>query len=360
MKIAFDAKRLFFNHTGLGNYSRSLVRSYRGNFPDNDVMLFTPKIKRSQYLEFTSDDYELVSPMSPVLWRYYFMNRQIKHHRPDIYHGLSNEVPRGIANNKHTKFLVTIHDLIFLRYPKLYNAIDRAIYYEKFKRSSLTADHVVAVSESTKADLVSFFHVRPEKVSVIYQSCAEEFYQPFQQEQRQDYALIVSSVSERKNLKLVVDAWKLMQQEDRIQVKVVGGGGRHKIAMQRYVQDAGLEKYFSFLGHVANNELLLLYRKALFTIYPSLYEGYGIPVLESLLQSTPVITSNLSSMPEAGSGFAILVDPHSPSELKEAVANVKKGSGAISANDLEKLRDLHSSQKRAYEVQSLYKKLMQT
>jgi glycosyltransferase involved in cell wall biosynthesis len=179
MKIGFDAKRFFHNKTGLGNYSRSLVKLLSDAFPDNDYFLFNPKKSREFSIKNYSSKVIEVNPNNYLfkkinsLWRLFFISNTIKNYNIEIYHGLSGELPIGLSDK--IKKIVTIHDLIFIRYPKLYNFFDRKIYYWKFKYAAKKADLIIAISEQTKKDIVEFLMINPKKIKVIYQGCQDVF-----------------------------------------------------------------------------------------------------------------------------------------------------------------------------------------
>ena len=172
MKIGFDAKRAFFNPTGLGNYSRTLISSLSNRFPDHEYFLYSPKVSHNGLFSADTNNLQLripaglIAKLAPALWRSYGMNRTLKQDKLDLYHGLSHELPAGIKKTKIPS-VVTIHDLIYLRYPKYYPAMDRWVYDKKFRHSCRVADRIIAVSEQTRRDLIEFFNVIPEKITVI-------------------------------------------------------------------------------------------------------------------------------------------------------------------------------------------------
>ncbi|MFW5820469.1 MAG: glycosyltransferase, partial [Bacteroidota bacterium] len=174
MKIAFDAKRAFCNPSGLGNYSRMVIRQLCEYYPENEYLLYSPQ-NGSVDPDFPPPKAELKLPETFIsrlfnsYWRSYSLKNILINEKPDIFHGLSNELPLNI-HRSNIKSVVTIHDLIFIRFPDLYKHIDRNIYLKKFKYASKNADIVIAVSEQTKRDLIHFFNTPEEKIKVVYQS----------------------------------------------------------------------------------------------------------------------------------------------------------------------------------------------
>jgi len=179
MKIAFDAKRAYQNATGLGHYSRTLISSLAVFYPQHHYYLCAPKltnrfdIARLKNVENIIPD-NFFSKKLTSLWRSNWATKELQKKSIDIYHGLSNEIPIGIQKTA-TRSAVTIHDLIFERYPEQYNWIDVHIYRQKFKYACKYADHIIAISQQTKDDIVSFYKIPEYKITICYQSCDPAF-----------------------------------------------------------------------------------------------------------------------------------------------------------------------------------------
>ena len=174
MRIGFDAKRAFLNNTGLGNYSRDTIRVLSNFYPDNKYFLYTPKEKGNSRLAFLDNrnntfvrtPQSLLNKALKSYWRSKSIVSDLFNNKIDIYHGLSHELPLGIEKT-NIKTVVTIHDLIFIRYPHLFRTIDRKIYYKKFNSACHRADKIIAVSQQTKQDIIDFFLIPEEKIEVI-------------------------------------------------------------------------------------------------------------------------------------------------------------------------------------------------
>ena len=215
MKIAYDAKRFFHNTSGLGNYSRDLVRILAKYFPENEYFLIN-KNQSERGKEILKMPNVHFSPTSKG-----FLSRQLKAGKDaqnlgvDIFHGLSGELPLK-WNNRPIKKIVTIHDLIFERFPQFYSFFDRKIHFWKFKKAAEQADIIIAISEQTKRDIVDFLKVSEKKIRVVYQGCHQAFKEDFSQEQLSKiknkyhlpdrFILNVGTIEERKNLLSVVKA----------------------------------------------------------------------------------------------------------------------------------------------------------
>lgn len=298
MRIGFDAKRYFHNHTGLGNYSRTLVTDLKRQFPDVDAVLYDEK-------SFT---------------RTFRLGRKAAAEGCQIFHGLSNELPydlhRGAAGLPRS--VVTIHDTAWRTFPAMYHPIDRRIYDVKYGHAARHADCVVAISESTKRDVMRFYDVPAERVRVIYQPVQRMFYQPLEGPLPDEapYLLSVGSINERKNLWGTIKAYARLSAENRPRLLVVGQGGDYARRCRRLVSEMGLERDVTFLGSVNTTERLhALYCGAVAMLYPSYYEGFGLPVVEALLSGCPVLTSTVSSLPEAAGPGALYCAPDNVDEM---------------------------------------------
>lgn len=327
MILGFDAKRFFHNKTGLGNYSRDLIRILAQYYPENSYLLYNPKPKKIdripidrkiiiEHLPETKKDRKLSS-----LWRLFSVCSQIKKDKVEIYHGLSGEIPIGL-NNSGIKTVVTIHDLIFMRYPNLYSYFDRKIHYYKFKYAANKADLVIAISEQTKTDIVTYLKINPDKIKVIYQGCAPVFKEDIPSEfielTREKYQLPpnfflnVGTIEKRKNVLSVIKAIK----EIDTQLVIIGKKTVYFSEINTYILENNLQNKVIFLENVELKELASIYRMATVFIYPSVFEGFGIPIIEALYSKTPVITSKGGCFSEAGGENSIYIDPLNPEELR--------------------------------------------
>lgn len=333
MNIGFDAKRAFLNKTGLGNYSRTLIRSLAAYFPENNYFLYTTKLAENQESNyFPEGEYKLRSapPMIPKsLWRSRLLLPQLRKDKLQIYHGLSHELPFGLKRTT-IRSIVTIHDLIFLRYPHLYPFIDRKIYQSKIRYACNIADMVVAISEQTKKDIVRFIGISPEKIKVIYQSCSENFRRIHgdteKENLRQKYGLpdrfllYVGTIEERKNLLLITKALCHLPKETKL--VVVGKKTAYFDQVSHFLKQKNLMEQVTFLSNIPFEELSVLYQTAEIFIYPSRFEGFGIPILEALCSGIPVIAATGSCLEEAGGSDSIYISPDDDKGLAEVISKI--------------------------------------
>lgn len=309
IKIGFDAKRLFFNNTGLGNYSRNLVSSLNEFFPEFEIHLFTPRIVRNKTTQiFLEGDYMVhTCPwyLPSRIWRSWLVSYQINALHLDIFHGLSQEIPHGISSR--TKTIVSIHDLIANLHPELFKPYDAFIYQRKMKSACLHANAILAISQNTKRDIITQYSFDEEKINVVYQSCDSIFQEsPVNKVGVGKYFLYVGSIIERKGLMDIVETYRLSTVDLPVTI-VIGEGLSYFDSVKQMVSNYGLQDKFKFLGSIENKELVQYYDNAIALILPSLYEGFGIPIIEALFRKCPVICYNTSSLPEAGYGGTMLV-----------------------------------------------------
>jgi glycosyltransferase involved in cell wall biosynthesis len=335
MNIGFDAKRAIQNNTGLGNYSRYVIEILSKYYPDNQYILFAPKQKENSRLStiLSRTNISFIFPRGisrtfSSLWRIMGVKKDIRKNNLAVYHGLSNELPLGIKK-AGVKSVVTIHDLIFLRYPEYYKPIDRMIYRFKFRLACRKADKIIAVSECTKRDIVSFFHIPEEKIAVVYQGCHPSFRQKVSEDKRSEirekyslparFILSVGSIEARKNLLLVVKALKNIPE---IHLVAVGKSTPYQLEVEKYAEKSGVQSRVHILNTVSFEDLPALYQSAALFVYPSFFEGFGIPIIEALTSEIPVIAATGSCLEEAGGPGSLYINPNNDKELSERITEV--------------------------------------
>ena len=345
MNIGFDAKRAFHNNTGLGHYSRTLIRLLAYYYPEHEYFLFNPK-KSSRYNLKGNNLHEIVPTRFPdtlmrAVWRSSWIKKDLIKTKIDVYHGLSHEIPFGIKKTG-IKTVVTIHDLIPERYPGQYNPIDVKIYRRKFLYACQQADKIIAISDQTRQDIMEFYKIPGEKIEICYQSCSPVFSVMVNEVEKKrisgkydlppEFFLSVVSIVERKNLLNVCKAFFLLRNEMDIPLVVIGDGGKYKQQVKDFILQHDLEKKIIFLSEnknrisgpdfLSNDDIAVIYQLAIAMIYPSFFEGFGLPVLEALCSRLPVITSNVSCLPEVGGPGSYYVDPNNASEIAEGIKKI--------------------------------------
>lgn len=311
MKIGFDAKRYYHNHTGLGNYSRTIVSGLQEFCPEVECRLYDEK----------------------TLSRTFRLGKKTEADGCDLLHGLSNELPLD-STRLNIPTVVTMHDVAWRTFPQMYHWIDRQLYDWKYGRACRLATRVIAISESTKRDVMRYYNVPEERIEVIYQPVARHFYEPCNPEVQlrldqtlpdlpHDFILNVGSINSRKNLLGIVKALEMIPEDQRPLLLVIGNGREYKQQVMTYIAEHHIDRYVRIETGLRDNQLLqALYNRARMLVYPSFYEGFGLPVVEAALQECPVITSTLSCLPEAAGPSALLIDPASTEAIHQAMMQV--------------------------------------
>lgn len=333
MRIAFDAKRAFNNTSGLGNYSRYTISALCELYPDHHYSLYTPSLKSG--IDFKSpENAELALPSSifakrfKSYWRSIGLTNRLKNDGIELYHGLSNELPLGIANSG-IKSVVTIHDLIFMRLPELYKSFDRKVYLKKARNAVHEADQIIAISQQTKDDLIELLGADEHKINIIFQGCHPWFYNPCNKVELattkvkytlpDQYLLYVGTIERRKNLLKIIQA--LHTGKVDIPLVAVGRKTPYMDEINQYIRENNI-KNVQFIHYIPNHDLPSVYQMAHAFVYPSAYEGFGIPILEALNSGIPLITSRGGCLEETAGKGGLLIDPNNPEEMVVAIRRV--------------------------------------
>ena len=334
MIIGIDAKRIVRNGTGLGSYGRTLVNDLiRLGDSDMSLRLYAPDEGRDdlrgQIIEGAEFCYPKGHPsaLRKALWRSRGIVSDLLRDGVQVYHGLSGELPIGLRR-AGIRGIVTIHDLIFLRHPEYYHWIDTKIYEWKFRQALREAHHIIAISERTRQDILEFGGAQyADRISVIYQSFAPHYSgivtddrkaavrQRYQLPQR--FVLNVGTIERRKNLALAVEAVDLLPQDV------------HLVAVDRqtpYVRELPHSERLHLLSGVSDDDLSAIYSLAEAFVYPSRYEGFGIPIIEAIAAGLPVVACTGSCLEEAGGPYSRYVGPDDVIGMAEALKMSLRGS----------------------------------
>jgi glycosyltransferase involved in cell wall biosynthesis len=340
IKIGLDAKRIVRNGTGLGSYGRTLANDLAA-IDGLDLLLYAPdkgredlrgQVPERQNLHYRYPNGLYSLSFCKSVWRTRGIAAQAQKDGVQIFHGLSGELPVGIRK-RGVKTVVTIHDLIFMRHPEYYNSIDVKIYTRKFRHALREADRIVAISECTKRDICELGGVEADRVDVIYQSCAKRFsdiptdrglWQVRNKYGLPDrYILNVGSIEQRKNVLLAVKA--LHRLPDDVALVIVGRHTPYADEVGQYVKENGLCGRVLMLNGVPDEDLPALYRMADAFVYPSRYEGFGIPIIEAIRLGLPVVACTGSCLEEAGGPDSLYVGPDDDEAMAHAISQVLYG-----------------------------------
>jgi len=248
---------------------------------------------------------------------------------PDVIHSTAYIVPELLK----AKLVVTVHDLSFLLFPEFHTEANIKLLIKNLIYVNSRPSKVICDSEQTKKDLQKFFHVPDEKIKVIYLGVNYVFSKSISSEEKNyvfskygltgiDYILCVSSIEPRKNFKRIISVFSQIIKDERFKdlfLVCAGGKGWKNEAIYEFIKEKGIEDKVKFLGFVEEKNLPAIYNGAKLFLYPSLYEGFGLPVLEAMSAKVPVVTSNVSSLPEVAGDAAMLVDPYNEEEIYNAV-----------------------------------------
>ncbi len=338
--IGYDAKRVTRNATGLGNYCRTLVADMASLLPQCRLRLYTPDRGRPQLLAQLPEAHniELALPASArtaaakALWRSFGVTRQLKHDGVALYHGLSGELPLGLRK-AGIAAVATVHDLIFMRHPEYYNPIDVAFYRLKFRAMCREAGRIIAISECTKRDIMEMGGVEEKRIEVVYQSCAQRFTSDVKDElcrrARRElqlpprYILNVGTVEPRKNAMIALDA--LTELPSDLHLVVVGKATAYAEKLRARARKMGLEARLHLLSGVGNDLLPAVYHMAETFVYPSRYEGFGLPIIEAIQSGLPVVACTGSCLEEAGGPDSLYVAPDDICGMAAAIRTTLQG-----------------------------------
>lgn len=334
MVVGIDAKRIVRNGTGLGSYGRTLVNDLI-RLGDNDLQLrlYAPDEGRddlrNQIIEGTEFCYPTGKPsaLRKAWWRSRGVVKDLQRDGVEIYHGLSGELPTGLRK-AGIRGIVTIHDLIFMRHPEYYHWLDTKIYEWKFRQTLREADQIIAISERTRQDILELGGEEfVDRISVIYQSFAPRFSADISAEKKaevreryklpQRFVLNVGTIERRKNLAVAVEAVDLLPQD----IHLVAVGRQTK-----YVRELPHSERLHLLSGVPDQDLAVIYSLAETFVYPSRYEGFGIPIIEAIAAGLPVVACTGSCLEEAGGPYSRYVGPDDAIGMAEALKMSLKGA----------------------------------
>lgn len=282
---------------------------------------------RSPRIRLIPSSWPTSSPARRILWEQLELPSLVRRSGAEVFHAPVNVLPSRLS----VPGVVTIHDLAFVRHPELFRPARR--YYQRIftDRSAHRATTIATDSEATRRDVVSTFHIAPERVKVIY-PCIRPDLKPeldsntlaaFRARHNlpERYLLFLGTLEPRKNLVTLVEAYAqlLAVSPETPPLVLAGGKGWYYQAVFDRVRALGLERHVTFAGYVSQEEQPLWYAGAALFLYPSLYEGFGLPVVEALACGTPTLTSNISSLPEAGGPVALQAPPNDAGAMARAM-----------------------------------------
>jgi glycosyltransferase involved in cell wall biosynthesis len=339
MRIGIDGKVISSRAGGIGtsafNLVRSCLRTAADHYPQMEFVIFTGPHTSLEGIHGTNCtvDERFQGVESSLLRLLWFIPRGLRAQRIDIFHGLDHIGVPLFA--RVGRYVATVHDMIPLLWPQWVTRKHRLVVTAAYHRLRQQADIIVTPSEATKADIVRYLQISPHRISVIPWGCEARFRPTGDPDHfalvRQryhlppQYLLFVGTLEPRKNLTTLLHAYATLRAEGcakDLKLVVAGRTGWLYAEIFDTVKALALEEEVIFTGFVVDEHLPALYRGAQLLVFPSLYEGFGLPILEAMASGLPVITSATASMPEVAGDAAILVDPHDPKAIAEGIARV--------------------------------------
>jgi glycosyltransferase involved in cell wall biosynthesis len=326
MRIGIDARLTHYTTAGIGQYTINLLNALAQADSADDFVVFQSRKARAALLEGRNS--RCLGLWTPSHHRFepYLLGLELLQYGLDVLHSPDFIPPFG----GHFKSVITIHDLAFLLYPRFLTR-DSARYYGRIDQAVRRTDHIIAVSESTRRDIVNLLGVSEDKITVIHEA-ADPLYRPLGREEAMDFVrnrfavpdrfiLFVSTIEPRKNVEGLLRAYRQFLDDYKLDLGLVlaGASGWLFEEVFRLVDELDLHKACRFLGRVNQEELLHLYNAARCLAHPAFYEGFGLTPLEAMACGTPVVVSNVSSLPEVVGDAAILVDPEDEEQLTVAL-----------------------------------------
>ncbi|HEV3456018.1 MAG TPA: glycosyltransferase family 1 protein [Thermoanaerobaculia bacterium] len=330
-RIGIDARKL--QDFGIGTYVRNLIRAL-ARIDAGGLALVYALLVRPEDREQLADlpaNFELVVESAPVysIRELVTLSWQLWRQRLDLYHATHYVLPAALTS----RVVVTIHDIIHLLYPEFLPSRMAFLYARRMIHHSLTrGDRIIAVSQNTRADLMQQFAVDGRKIEVIYNGVEDVFRQRLPDEEieralrsleiSRPYLLFVGNPKPHKNLDTVVQAYAQARRLAPFDAPLVCVGNRSgsEFKIRQRAEHLGLGDQVRLLGHVAQEVLPAIYQGATLFLYPTLYEGFGLPVVEAMASGVAVITSNTSALKEIAQGYAHLVDPLDIPAMAKAIA----------------------------------------
>ena len=320
-----------YRSAGVSGYIRQLLAHLPAAAPDLHFTAFTPDVDLDLPAGLDvrrSARWDTRRPLRRILWEQAALPLLARQAQLDLLHGAVNINPALSL----CPTVVTIHDLSFMRYPQAFPPMQRWYLHHQVRRSARAARRVIAISQATRQDLIQLFGVPAARIDVVYNGVDASFcpapageVEAFRRRQGlpQRYILHLGTLEPRKNLVRLVRAFAQVRAQDpgrpAVSLVLAGGKGWDYDAIFAEVARLGLEQAVLFPGYVPDQELAWWYRAATVFVYPSLLEGFGLPVLEAMACGAPTVTSNLSSLPEVAGDAALLVDPTAEDALAAAL-----------------------------------------
>lgn len=336
MRIGVNSRIYQNENTGIPYYIECLYKYCLKTDKKNDYVFFQTDINKK--LGKTSIINLSNTSLSAFLFDNFLVNKLIKKEKIDIYHGPASILP--FFKKKGVKYIVTIHDLSFLVYPHNQSYLFNLYYKNAVGKALRNADIILADSKNTKKDIIKFYHTDSSKILVVYPGVNDLFFSKKTVKRiiKNKYFFTLTTHPKRKNIYRILDLIAENKNINNLKFVIAGLIPKDQLHdLKSLIKRKGIEKNVHIYGYATENELKSLYQNAEFFIYPSYYEGFGFPVLEAMISKCPVITSNISSLPEIVPDKKWLADPYNSKEISTKIEKL------LSLSDSEKYRLLEKN-----------------
>ncbi len=326
MRVGIDARLVYYHQQGIGQYILRLTQALAQLDHDDQFILFTSRKDNTPIVQQSNFRRERLWTPSHHRFEPLALSVELAPYALDVLHS-PDFIPPAATR---AKSVITVHDLAFLLFPDLLTR-PSARYYSRVDIAARKADHIIAVSESTKRDTIRLLGVPEEKITVIYEAAHPIFTtitnpEPLERVRARyklprDFILFVSTIEPRKNLPTLLRAFRRLRDNYKTEITLAIAGHRGWLVeeVDQTLAELNLGDAVRFLGGIPNEELVYLYNAAKLFVLPSLYEGFGLPPLEAMACGTPVIVSKVSSLPEVVGDAALLVNPEDTDGLTVAM-----------------------------------------
>ncbi len=336
MQIGIDARGLNEKRAGIGTYIYEIIKKMNENNDSNEYYLYSNKKINIDFI--LNDNWHVHEQKAKIgtIWLRYILPKQLQKDGIDVFWGTQHCVPKRNKYTENIKYILTIHDLAIIKFKNIGEKYNTIIQKTFLKRSCKESNKIIAVSESTKKDLIDILSIEPDKIDVIYEGVCESKLIKVEEEikkkiiekynlKKSGFILFLSTIEPRKNLDTIIKAFEVYKDENKNNLKfVIAGkyGWKYKNTIE-LIEKSKYKEDIILTGYITDEEKQFFYENCNVFIYTSIYEGFGLPILEAMQKGTLVITSNVSSMPEVGGNIPFyLNNVYSENELANLIKEV--------------------------------------
>lgn len=372
MRIAINTLGPSKLKAGVGNYVVSLVQELSKIDDENEYTIFVNR-DNEQFFKTNNKHFQIIilpdytrKKLLRIVWEQFRLPKLLKKMNIDLLHSPGFVAPLKMS----AKSVVTVHDMTFFSHPECHTRFKRLYFQNMIPKSIASADAVIADSENTTQEICKYLHTPKEKITTVHLGVGEHFKQINRRKAKEylktkyhinnRFILFVGTIEPRKNVQTLVDAF-LQIKDPKLKLVIVGNKGWNVAELFKVITESPIKEQIILPGYVTDEDLVKFYNAAEVFVYPSLYEGFGIPIIEAMACGCPVITSNVSSMPEVAGTAALLVDPNNANEIKNAVQKILKNKELreLLIKDGIKQAKKFSWKKTAQATLAVYKKVWQ-